>query len=75
MNKLILTILIYTAVSTYSQTDTTKLNMDAVYNRPFLQVGKLPVSVGGYLEANSSYFSSEGISEGLSFQARRMTIF
>ncbi|MDT3739170.1 MAG: hypothetical protein RO257_06665 [Candidatus Kapabacteria bacterium] len=73
--KLILTILIYTAVSAYSQTDTTKLNMDAVYNRPFLQLGKLPVSVGGYLEANSSYFSSEGISEGLSFQARRMTIF
>ena len=34
--------------------DTAKnqLNMDAVYNRPFLQVGKLPVSVGGYIEAD-----------------------
>ena len=24
------------------------LNMDAVYNRPFLSVGKLPVALGGY---------------------------
>lgn len=59
------------------QPDTTKLkmNMDAVYNRPFLQLGKLPVSIGGYLEANSSYFSTDGVSEGLSFQIPRMTIF
>lgn len=28
------------------------LNMDAVYNRPFLGVGKSPVSLGGYLEVN-----------------------
>lgn len=59
------------------QPDTTKLkmNMDAVYNRPFLQLGKLPVSIGGYLEANSSYFSTDGVTEGLSFQIPRMTIF
>lgn len=58
-------------------TDTSKLkmNMDAVYNRPFLQMGKLPVSIGGYLEANSSYFGTDGVSEGLSFQIPRMTIF
>lgn len=52
-----------------------KLNMDAVYNRPFLAVGKLPVAVGGYLEANTQYAQTEGISEGLSFQARRFTLF
>ncbi len=52
-----------------------KMNMDAVYNRPFLQAGKLPVALGGYLEANSSYFVSDGISEGLSFQLPRLTIF
>lgn len=59
------------------KTDTSnmKMNMDAVYNRPFLQMGKLPVSVGGYLEAHSSYFSTDGVSEGLSFQIPRMTIF
>jgi len=57
--------------------DTNKLlmNMDAVYNRPFLQVGKVPVSIGGYLEANSSYFATDGITDGLSFQIPRLTIF
>ena len=57
--------------------DTTQenLNMDAVYNRPFLTFDKAPVSIGGYLEANSFYSIEDGVSEGLSFQARRMTIF
>ena len=34
-----------------TQKDTSKLllNMDAVYNRPFLSVSKLPVAVGGYV--------------------------
>ncbi len=52
-----------------------KMNMDAVYNRPFLVLGKMPVAIGGYLEANSSYFGTDGVSEGLSFQVPRMTIF
>jgi len=56
-------------------TGTLKLNLDGIYNRPFLQTGKFPVSIGGYLEANSSYFATDGISEGLSFQFKRMTIF
>jgi hypothetical protein len=57
--------------------DTTKptLNMDAVYNRPFVAVGKLPVSVGGYMEANWQHLATDGISEGHQFQFRRMTIF
>lgn len=56
--------------------DTTiKLNMDAVYNRPFMQMGKLPVSLGGYVEANTSYFGTDGVTEGLSFQLPRMTLF
>jgi hypothetical protein len=57
--------------------DTSKaqLNMDAVYNRPFLTAGKMPVALGGYLEANSIYSSEDGVTEGLSFQARRLTIF
>ena len=52
-----------------------KLNMDATYDRPFLTSNKLPVSVGGYLEANTQYMQTAGITEGLSFQMRRMTIF
>ena len=52
-----------------------QMNMDAVYNRPFLTFDKLPVALGGYLEANTLYSSTDGVSEGLSFQARRLTIF
>lgn len=60
-----------------TQKDTTKLalNMDAVYARPFLKLGKLPISIGGYVEANTSYFATDGITEGMSFQMPRMTLF
>ncbi len=57
--------------------DTAKnqLNMDAVYNRPFLQVGKLPVSVGGYIEADYGYIGEDGVTNGHSFRVPRMTLF
>lgn len=57
--------------------DTTKqyLNMDAVYNRPFLGFGKLPLSVGGYAEVNWQHLGTDGVSEGHQFQMRRMTLF
>jgi hypothetical protein len=51
------------------------MNMDAVYNRPFIAVGKLPVSLGGYMEANWQHLSTNGVSEGHQFQFRRMTLF
>ncbi len=51
------------------------MNMDAVYNRPFVVVGKLPVSIGGYVEANWQHLGTDGISEGHQFQFRRMTLF
>lgn len=59
-------------------TDTTTLksmNMDAVYNRPFLAVNKTPVSVGGYIEAHYQYLGKAGISEGHSFSIPRLTLF
>jgi hypothetical protein len=52
-----------------------KMNMDAVYNRPFLQIGKLPVALGGYVEANYQYLQEDGVSEGHQFQMRRLTLF
>ena len=58
-----------------ARSDSLPLNMDAVYNRPFLQVGKLPVALGGYAEANYQYVSENGISEGHQFQMRRVTLF
>jgi hypothetical protein len=60
-----------------SATDTSRvqLNMDAVYNRPFLTMGKLPISIGGYVEANWQHLGTNGISEGHQFQMRRLTLF
>lgn len=51
------------------------MNMDAVYSRPFVTVGKLPVSLGGYMEANWQHLSTDGVSEGHQFQFRRLSIF
>jgi hypothetical protein len=55
--------------------DSLKLNMDAIYSRPFVQVGKLPVALGGYMEANYQYLGENGIIEGHQFQMRRVSIF
>src|SRR6187549_2858819 len=52
-----------------------KMNIDALYNRPFLQLGKLPVALGGYVEANYQYLQENGITEGHQFQFRRLTLF
>jgi hypothetical protein len=58
-------------------TDTSQMlmNLDAVYNRPFLSVGKFPVSVGGYVEANWQHLGTDGVTEGHQFQMRRLTLF
>ncbi len=59
-----------------TQADSTAmLTMDAVYGRPFQQLGQGPVALGGYVEANSRYAGTDGISEGLSFQLPRLTLF
>ena len=54
---------------------TQTMNMDAVYNRPFITAGRLPVALGGYLEVNWQHMGTDGISEGHQFQFRRMTLF
>ncbi|MFN2440192.1 MAG: hypothetical protein ABR503_13400 [Chitinophagaceae bacterium] len=56
-------------------TDSLTLNMDAVYDRPFVQPGKLPVALGGYMEANYQYLSEDGVTERHQFQMRRLTLF
>ena len=75
-------------LSAYAQNDTNKiiqripadtslqkLNMDAVYNRPFLTAKKVPIAIGGYAEANTQYSETDGVSDGFSFQMRRFTLF
>src|SRR5690554_1370900 len=83
--KYIITTLLYIGLNSTVQAQQTnksvndstenKMNMDAVYDRPFLSAQKMPVAVGGYLEANVIYAGEEGINEGYSFQARRLTMF
>lgn len=51
------------------------MNMDAVYNRPFLSVGKVPVATGGYVESDYTYSTTDGISEGHTFRIPRLTLF
>ncbi|MES2376762.1 MAG: hypothetical protein V4553_09295 [Bacteroidota bacterium] len=87
MRSLIFAIFLCTAVGAQAQIDTNllrrtpadtskrKMNMDAIYNRPTLQAGKFPVSIGGYVEANYQYLGTNGISEGHQFQFRRLTLF
>ena len=60
------------AVDTVKQ----QLNMDAIYSRPFLKAGKLPVSIGGYFEANWQNINNN-INTGLGnqFQFRRFSLF
>jgi hypothetical protein len=60
---------------TEKDTSGMKLNMDAVYNRPFLSMGKLPVALGGYVEANWQHLGTDGVTEGHQFQMRRVTLF
>ncbi|PWA05000.1 hypothetical protein [Flavobacterium psychrotolerans] len=57
--------------------DTVKniLNMDALYNRPALNINKTPISIGGYVEMNWQKMTTDGISEGHQFQARRLSVF
>lgn len=51
------------------------LNMDAAYQRPFLGIRNLPVSLGGYMEMNWQHLGTDGITEGHQFQFRRVTLF
>jgi hypothetical protein len=51
------------------------MNMDAVFSRPFMDTGKLPVSVGGYMEVNWQHTGTDGVSEGHQIQFRRLTLF
>ncbi|HEX6225596.1 MAG TPA: hypothetical protein VFZ52_14365 [Chryseolinea sp.] len=90
MKNFILCLFLYLLVCSFSATaqidttllkrtppDTTlmKMNMDAVYNRPFLSMGKLPVALGGYIEANWQHLGTDGVTEGHQFQMRRLTLF
>jgi len=54
-------------------------NKEAIYNRPFLlqnQFGNTgSAAIGGYIEGNTNYFTTEGVSDGFSMELRRFNIF
>jgi len=85
-NAFILLLFVSLSITVYAQNDSlqvkiipegvsAQLNMDATYNRPFLQAGKMPIAIGGYMEANTQYASTDGVSDGFSFQFRRTNLF
>ena len=87
MKPVLFTIFLFVTISAVAQIDPTllkripidtttpHLNMDAIYSRPFLGLGKLPVSLGGYAEVNWQHLGTDGVSEGHQFQMRRLTLF
>jgi hypothetical protein len=53
-------------------------NLDAIFTRPFVlegQRGKVNTAVGGYLEGNTNYFKTDGLTDGFSMEMRRFNIF
>ena len=70
MNKINLIVLIILfVVGNVSSQET-----ESIYQRPFIDFGN-KTAIGGYLEANSNYFSEDGVTEGFSMEMRRFNIF
>ncbi len=57
--------------------DTSSLNtrQDAIFNRPFITMGQTSTAVGGYVEGNTNYFVTDGVTDGFSMELRRFNIF
>ncbi|HIA11893.1 MAG TPA: hypothetical protein EYN69_07465 [Flavobacteriales bacterium] len=85
----VITLLFLSSIMGHAQTDTTKkklitrvdlsdsssVNQDASYGRPFIGLGKTGVALGGYIEGNTNYFMEDGVTEGFSMELRRFNIF
>ncbi len=59
--------------------DTTLVtNKDAIYNRPFVLqagIGRSSTAIGGYVEGNTNYFATDGVTDGFSMELRRFNLF
>lgn len=86
ISKILIAFFVFSILALEAQTDSLikrtpqdtsklKMNMDAVYNRPFMSIGKIPAALGGYVEGNTDYSGTDGVNEGLSFQVPRLTLF
>mgnify|MGYP003394214433 CR=1 FL=1 len=63
------------SVAVPADSTTLFMNVDAVYARPLQKSGIGGVALGGYVEANTRFTGTDGVSEGLSFQLPRLTLF
>lgn len=62
------------AIPSLARAQDTALVQGGIYQRPFIfSAGR--TAVGGYVEANGSWFRTDGVSEGPSFELRRFNIF
>lgn len=60
------------------EADSSYTNLEAIFNRPFIyeaQKGASSASIGGYVEGNTNYFTTDGVSDGFSMELRRFNIF
>lgn len=51
------------------------LPKEAIYDRPFISLGGTSTGIGGFLEANTNYFSQDGESDGFSMEMKRFNVF
>ena len=62
-------------IQNMEDTSKTLMNHDDLLNSHLNFIGKSNTAIGGYLEGNTNYFSSDGISDGFSMEMRRVNIF
>ncbi|MEO9801864.1 MAG: hypothetical protein ABJF04_01395 [Reichenbachiella sp.] len=71
-------VLIFSTQVKAQEADSSYTNLEAIFNRPFIykaQGGASSASIGGYVEGNTNYFTTDGISDGYSMELRRFNIF
>lgn len=72
---LIILIFTYFADANNDSSSSNKLNMDAVYDRPFITDDDANTAIGGYFTVDYSRDVFDGISEGHNFSIPRLSIF
>lgn len=79
-------IFLFTGIQAFAQNDSTPsfrritpgdsiTNQDAIYDRPFITLGRSRTAVGGYMEGNTNYFAEDGVTDGFTMEMRRFNIF
>lgn len=76
MTKQLLSLIIILLGWNSSQANTDSLiTKDAIYDRPFINIAKTRTALGGYIEGNTNYFATDGVTDGFSMELRRFNIF